>query len=52
MEKNFLKDFSDIKPKILNNVDYVIDLESDSLLHKPSKILKVNLIGEVTEIIR
>ena len=25
---------------------------SDSLLHKPSKILKVNLIGEVTEIIR
>ena len=50
--EEFPKRFSDIKPKILNNVDYVIDLESDSLLHEPSKILKVNLIGEVTEIIR
>ena len=50
--EEFPKRFSDIKPKILNSVDYVIDLESDSLLHEPSKILKVNLIGEVTEIIR
>ena len=50
--EEFPKRFSDIKPKILNNVDYVINLENDNLLHEPSKILKVNLIGEVTEIIR
>ena len=50
--EEFPKRFSEINPKIVDNVDYVIDLENDSLLHEPSKILKVNLIGEVTEIIR
>ena len=50
--EKFPRRFSEINPKIIDNVDYVIDLDSDNLLHKPSKILKVNLIGEVTEIIR
>tara|TARA_B100001093_G_scaffold331603_1_gene316644 strand:- start:56527 stop:57069 length:543 start_codon:yes stop_codon:yes gene_type:complete len=49
---DFPKRFSEINTKIIEQVDYIIDSNNDSLLLEPSKIFKVNLKGKVTETIR
>lgn len=41
------KSFSDIKPNILKNVDYVVALQQNEINTKPSRVLKVTKDGSI-----
>ena len=44
------KSFDEIEPAILENVDYSVNLHRNKISNVPSRILKVDLDGEITVI--
>ena len=46
----FPKQFSDINNEIIDNVDYIVNLRKREVMTTPSKILKVDKIGNIIKI--